>query len=81
MARDYGREYASYHGKPEQKKRRAARNKARRLAIREHGEAAVRGKDVHHRDYNPQNNRPSNLAIRSVSANRSDQPGKGKKKK
>ena len=27
--RDYKKEYANYHGKPEQKKARAARNKAR----------------------------------------------------
>jgi len=29
-ARDYDKEYREYHGKPEQKKRRAARNKARK---------------------------------------------------
>lgn len=29
MARDYKKEYKDYHGKPEQKKRRAQRNKAR----------------------------------------------------
>lgn len=28
--RDYDKEYREYHGKPEQKKRRAARNKARK---------------------------------------------------
>lgn len=28
--RDYEKEYRDYHGKPEQKKRRAARNKARK---------------------------------------------------
>lgn len=35
MARDYKKEYADYHASPEQKKRRAQRNKARREAIRE----------------------------------------------
>jgi 5-methylcytosine-specific restriction endonuclease McrA len=30
MARDYRKEYDEYHKKPEQKKNRAARNKARR---------------------------------------------------
>lgn len=30
MARDYKAEYANYHGKPEQKKKRAMRNAARR---------------------------------------------------
>lgn len=39
MPRDYKREYASYHGTEEQKKKRALRNKARRQAIRE-GKAA-----------------------------------------
>ena len=29
--RDYKKEYQSYHSKPEQKKHRAARNKARRV--------------------------------------------------
>ena len=29
--RDYKKEYQSYHSKPEQKKNRAARNKARRV--------------------------------------------------
>ena len=33
MARDFRDEYDSYHAKPEQKKRRAARNAARRKAI------------------------------------------------
>jgi len=32
MARDYKKEYAEYHAKPEQKKRRAQRNAARRKA-------------------------------------------------
>ena len=30
MARDYRKEYDNYHSKPEQKKNRAARNKARK---------------------------------------------------
>jgi hypothetical protein len=35
MVRDYKKEYRDYHAKPEQKKRRADRNRARRKAIRE----------------------------------------------
>ena len=31
MARDYKKEYREYHSKPKQKKRRAGRNKARRI--------------------------------------------------
>lgn len=34
-ARDYRREYDEYHALPEQKKRRADRNRARRLAMHE----------------------------------------------
>ena len=46
--RDYKREYAQYHSKPEQKKNRAMRNTARRQAIAEYGKAALKGKDVDH---------------------------------
>jgi hypothetical protein len=34
-ARDYRKEYDDYHAKPEQKKRRADRNRARRKAARD----------------------------------------------
>lgn len=33
--RDYDKEYKEYHAKPSQKKRRAARNRARREAIKD----------------------------------------------
>lgn len=46
--RDYKKEYADYHGTPEQKKRRAERNKDRRAAERRLGKAALRGKEVDH---------------------------------
>lgn len=48
--RNYKKEYANYHSSPKQKKRRALRNKARRVAVKKLGKAAVRGKDVHHTD-------------------------------
>lgn len=48
MARDYEKEYRDFHAKPEQKKRRAQRNKVRRAAERKHGAAALKGKEVHH---------------------------------
>jgi len=76
--RDYRREYDEYHAKPEQKKRRAARNKARSLAIKKHGKKALEGKEVHHKDYNPRNNSASNLSIRPRTANRKDQPKRNK---
>lgn len=70
MSRDYKKEYANYQGKPEQIKRRSSRNKARRLAIKKHGKAAVNGKDIDHKDRNPHNNSSSNLRIQSKKENR-----------
>lgn len=72
--RNYAKEYREYHAKPEQIKRRAARNKARALMIRKHGASALKGKEVDHKDFNPTNNSASNLSIKSRSANRSRQP-------
>lgn len=72
MSRDYDKEYREYQGTEEQKKRRAARNKARR-----HLEKAGRvhkgdGKDVDHKDRDPHNNSSANIRVRSKSANRGD---------
>lgn len=69
--RNYKKEYESYHKKPEQRKRRSGRNKARRMAVKKYGKEAVKGKDVDHRDRNPLNNSRSNLRIQSKSKNRS----------
>ena len=74
MARNYKKEYRDYHAKPEQKKRRAGRNKARRLMIRKYGKNALKGKEVDHKNYNARDNRMSNLSIKSKSANRRKQP-------
>jgi len=68
--RDYAKEYRDYHGKPEQIKRRAARNKSRQK-LKDAG-VNVKGKDVDHKDHNPCNMKASNLRVRSVSANRAD---------
>jgi hypothetical protein len=46
--RNYRREYDSYHAKPEQKKRRATRNTARRKAARAGRVRKGDGKEVHH---------------------------------
>lgn len=72
MARDYKEEYSSYHGKPEQIKRRAARVKARRYKERNGHAHKGDGRDVDHKDGNPLNNKPENLQMRSRSENRGD---------
>lgn len=47
-ARDYKKEYADYHGTPEQKKRRAERNRDRKAAEKKLGKKALVGKEVDH---------------------------------
>ncbi len=71
--RDYRREYDTFHKKPLQKKRRAARNTARAQAVKKGQVHKGDGKDVHHRDGNPQNNSAGNKSIMSKSRNRSIQ--------
>lgn len=46
--RDYKKEYREYHALPEQKKRRADRNSARRKAMRAGRVRKGDGKEVHH---------------------------------
>lgn len=69
--RNYRREYDTYHKKPRQKKRRAARNKGRNLMIKAKRAHKGDGKDVDHKDRNPCNNARSNLRISSKRTNRS----------
>jgi hypothetical protein len=73
MTRDYKQEYANYDGTPEVKKKRAQRNKARRMLEREGVVHKGDGKDVDHK-------RPlskggtttrSNIVAKPKSANRS----------
>jgi len=71
MGRNYKNEYRKYQGTPEQLKRRAGRNAARRNAIRNGTAAVGDGKDVHHVDGNPRNNNPRNTRVISASNNRS----------
>lgn len=68
--RNYKQEYANYHGSAEQRARRSSRNKARRKATQLYGKAALKGKDVDHRDRNAMNNSRKNLRISSIAANR-----------
>ena len=69
MTRDYRKEYDTYHASPEQKKRRAGRNHARRQLKDTKG---IVGKDVHHKDGNPMNNDKSNLSIVTQKYNRTE---------
>ena len=62
---------AKYNSKPEQKKRRAGRNKARRQMIREGKAKKGDGKDVAHLNNNPRDNRKGNLQMQSKAKNRS----------
>ena len=71
MPRDYKKEYKDYHSKPEQKKRRAARNAARRKMEKSGRVKKGDGKDVDHKDRNPRNNSKSNLRVQSKKTNRS----------
>ena len=67
--RDYKKEYANYHSQPEQIKRRAKRNEARRL-MKDNKD--IKGKDVHHKDNNPMNNDKKNLSVVTQNYNRKE---------
>jgi hypothetical protein len=68
--RNYKQEYDRYHSKDDQLKNRASRNKARRAVTKAKGKAAVKGKDVDHKDGNPRNNSLANLRLQSKHLNR-----------
>ena len=69
--RNYGSEYKRYQKQSTQKKNRASRNAARNLLIKQGKVRKGDGKDVAHRNGNPRDNRPKNLAVSSKRANRS----------
>lgn len=73
MARDYRHEYDSFHGKPEQIKKRAMRVQARRDMEKKVGAKALAGKDVDHKKplRNGGGNGAGNLRISKVGPNRS----------
>lgn len=70
--RDYRKEYDNYHSKPEQRANRSKRVLARRLMMKLGKVKKGDGKDVDHKDGNPQNNGKHNLRVRGKSENRSD---------
>jgi peptide subunit release factor RF-3 len=67
--RDYKKEYRDYHGKPEQIKRRNARNKSR-AKLKAAGVKIKANQDVDHKDGNPLNTKITNLRVTSQHFNR-----------
>lgn len=67
--RDYSDEYRKFQSSTKAKKDRAARNSARRSAIRSGKVSVGDGKVIDHIDSNPRHNRTSNLRIVSRSFN------------
>ncbi len=65
------RAQAKYNSKPEQKKRRAGRNAARRKMIAAGKARKGDGKDVAHLNNNPKSNGKKNLQMQSKAKNRS----------
>jgi len=74
MARNYRKEYDTYHAKPEQKKRRASRNAARNGLAKRGIVRKGDGKEVDHKDMNPRNNSLTNLRVVPKKINRTKQP-------
>ena len=72
--RDYKMEYRNYHGKPKQKKERAARTRARELMIKKGRAKRGDGKDIDHKKplRSGGSNGINNLRKREKSDNRSD---------
>ena len=77
--RDYKKEYANYHGKPEQRANRSKRVLARRKLEKEGRVQKGDGKDVDHKDGNPQNNSNGNLRVMSANKNRGRDNNKWRK--
>ena len=69
--RNYSSEYKRYQKQSTQKKNRASRNAARNILLKQGKVKKGDGKDVSHRNGNPRDNRTSNLAVKSKTANRS----------
>ena len=80
--RNYKREYAIYHSKPEQRKRRSKRTVARRQAVKEGMVKKGSSKELHHKDNNPMNNSKKNLSIVPRKKNRAHgrSTGRGNKR-
>lgn len=73
-ARNYRKEYDDYHGKPEQKKRRAERNRARAKAVKEGRVRKGDGREVHHPDAKRKGSLGKRTRVISKAKNRRIQP-------
>jgi len=69
--RNYRKEYDNYHSKPEQRANRSKRVLARRKMEKKGRVRKGDGKDVDHKNGNPQDNSDGNLRVLSKSKNRS----------
>lgn len=72
--RDYKKEYRDYHGTPEQKKRRAERNRVRRKAEREGRVSKGDNKEVHHTNASRTGNLSGPTRVVDKKTNRKIQP-------
>lgn len=72
--RNYRKEYDDYHASPEQKKRRAARNKARAKALKKGTVKRGDNKEVHHVGAKRTGSLPKKTRVISKKANRKMQP-------
>jgi len=68
--RDYKQEYENYDGTEAVKKRRAERNKARRMLTREGVVSKGDGKDVHHKKPLSKGGKTTRANIKAVDANK-----------
>ncbi len=70
--------YKEYQSRPDQIKKRTARNKARRMMEREGKVSKGDGRDVDHKNSNPLDNSKGNLKVVSRKANRGKRSKSGK---
>lgn len=75
------RAQAKYNSTPKQKKRRAQRNKTRRMMERKGRVHKGDGKDIDHKDHNTGNLSPKNLQVQPKGVNRKDGGPKKKKRR
>lgn len=80
--RNYKKEYANYHSKPEQRKKNDQRKKARRMMEKEGKVRKGDGKDVDHKKPMRSGGMSTkgNLRVRSKKANRADNGKRGGRK-